>query len=61
MYEFDESERQYILTVLRAAHTQLLHELHHADAADYKQQLRRQIEVNETITAKVQNRVPAPV
>lgn len=61
MYEFDEGEKQYILTVLRAAHTQLLHELHHADAADYKQQLRHQIELNETITAKVQNRVPTPV
>lgn len=61
MYEFDESERHYILTVLRAAHTQLLHELHHADAADYKQQLRRQIEINEAITAKVQTRVPAAV
>ncbi len=61
MFEFDESERHYILTVLRAAHTQLLHELHHADAADYKQQLRRQIEINESITEKVMNRLPTPV
>jgi hypothetical protein len=61
MYEFDETQKHYILTVLRAAHTQLLHELHHADSAEYKQQLRRQIEINEAITAKVQDRVPAPV
>ena len=61
MFEFDESERHYILTVLRAAHTQLLHELHPADAADYKQQLRRQIEINESITEKVMNRLPTPV
>lgn len=61
VFDFDEREREYVLTVLLAAHTQLLHELHHADSADYKQQLRRQIELNERITLKVQERTPAAV
>lgn len=60
MFDFDEREREYVLTVLLAAHTQLLHELHHTDAADYKQQLRRQIELNERATMKMQERAGAP-
>ena len=57
MYELTEKERDYMLTVLLAAHTQLLHELHHADSADYKQRLRQQIELNEQVTLKVQQSV----
>jgi type II secretory pathway predicted ATPase ExeA len=57
MHEFDERERDYMLTVLLAAHTQLLHELHHADSTEYKQQLRSRIELNEMVTLKVQGRV----
>lgn len=61
MFEFDEREREYLQTILLAAHTQLLHELHHSDSADFKQQLRRQIELNERITLKVRERTHAAV
>lgn len=54
MRELIENERDYLLTVLVAAHTQLMHELHHADSKEYKADLRRQIELNESVTVKVQ-------
>jgi hypothetical protein len=61
MVELNEKERDYLLTVLLAAHTQLMHELHHADSNEYKTQLRRQIELNEAATMKVQDRVASVV
>ncbi len=61
MYDFAETERSYLLSVLFAAHTQLMHDLHHADSTAYKQQLRHQIELNEAVTAKVEARVTTPV
>jgi hypothetical protein len=61
MDEFNERERDYMMTVLLAAHTQLMHELHHADSSEYKAELRRKIELNELVTMKVQARVAALV
>jgi len=61
MNEFTDRERDYLSTVLLAAHTQLMHELHHADSNEYKAQLRRQIELNESVTMKVQERVASVV
>jgi hypothetical protein len=61
MDEFNERERDYMMTVLLAAHTQLMHELHHADSSEYKSELRRKIELNELVTMKVQARVAALV
>lgn len=57
MIELNERERDYVLTVLLAAHKQMMHELHHADSAEYKQQLRRQIELNERVTMQVRQEV----
>ncbi len=61
MLDLSEKERQYLVTLLKAAHTELLHELHHADASEYKEQLRKQIEINELLTAKAQGKVPVTV
>lgn len=54
MVEFNEEEREYLLALLKSAHTRLLHELHHARRLDFKTQLKREIELNEEVMARVE-------
>lgn len=61
MIEFTAEEREYLITALRAAHTQLLRELHHASSKDYKATLRVQIDLNERVSVRVQAASEVPV
>ncbi|MGA7617495.1 MAG: hypothetical protein WBX15_20210 [Thermoanaerobaculia bacterium] len=51
-YEFSERERMYIARTLAHAHDELLHELNHTSSREFKEQLRREIEMNENIAAR---------
>ena len=48
-------ERQFLLDLFAARQTALLHELHHTDTYDYKEILKRQLEVLESLQQKVNN------
>ena len=48
-----EQERSFLLGVLEAMHPEMLHELHHTDAQEYRAFLRKRLETLESITAKI--------
>jgi hypothetical protein len=52
--EITEQERDYLVNLLDARHTAMLHELHHTDARDFKEMLRQMIEMVEHLRAKVE-------
>ena len=59
MLELTQDEQDYVESVLKCAHTELLRNLHHADCRDFRQALRSVIEMNERITGKVSGPEPA--
>ena len=54
-----DSEREFLLGLLDARHTSMLHELHHTDTNDYKQLLLQQIELLEKLKNKLKDAVSA--
>lgn len=54
MVELTNEEREYLLALLKSAHTRLLHELHHARRLDFKAQLKNEVEFNEAVTARLE-------
>lgn len=51
--DLSREEIDYIVETLTEAHKGLLHEIYHADSADYKDKLREIAGLNEIITAKL--------
>lgn len=52
--EITEQERGLLLELLEAKNTAMYHELHHTDARDYKDYVRRRIELLEGLKPKVE-------
>lgn len=46
-------EQNYLLEILDARREELLHELHHTDTLDFKEMLRRKIELVEAVRSKL--------
>ena len=53
-FDITEQERELLHEVLEARHVELLHELHHTDARDFKEMLKRKVEVLEGLKSKVE-------
>jgi hypothetical protein len=51
-------ERMLLLELLEAKDTAMFHELHHTDAREYKDYIKKKIELLEGLKAKVEERVP---
>lgn len=51
--ELTEHERAFLVEVLETLHPELLHELHHTDAHDYRVFLRKRLETLESLTARI--------
>lgn len=51
-------ERMLLLELLEAKNTAMFHELHHTDAREYKDYVRRKIELLEGLKAKVEQKGP---
>ena len=51
-FDITDEEREYLLEVLEARRAELLHELHHTDTLDFKEMLKRKVELVEGLTAK---------
>jgi len=53
MFELTTEERDYVSQLLKTAHDQMLHELHHTDTRSYEEGLKRRLEINERVTKKL--------
>ncbi len=55
MLDITDEEREYLLEILDARREELLHELHHTDTLDFKEMLRRNVELVEAVRSKLIN------
>lgn len=53
MFELTSDEREYLIETLEAAHTQLLHELHHVHRKQFRELLRQRVDLNEQLQEKL--------
>lgn len=53
MFDMTSDERDYLIETLEAAHTQLLHELHHVHRRQFREVLRQRVEINETLMQRL--------
>ncbi len=53
-FQFSEEERSLLLEVLQSAHTTALHELHHTDSHDFKNRLKKRIEMLEALEKQIE-------
>ena len=51
--DITDEEREYLLEILDARREELLHELHHTDTLDFKEMLRRNVELVEAVRSKL--------
>ena len=54
MFDITDEEREYLLEILEARRAELLHELHHTDTLDFKEMLKRKVELVEGLTSKLE-------
>ena len=54
-FEVTEAERDFLLELLEARHTSMLHELHHTDTHEYKQLLQQKVGLLEALRQKLIN------
>ena len=53
-FDITDQERDYLLELLEAKRSETLHELHHTDTLDFKEMLRRRVELVEGLRAKLE-------
>jgi hypothetical protein len=53
--DITDEEKEYLLEILDARREELLHELHHTDTLDFKEMLRRNVELVEAVRSKLIN------
>ena len=53
-FDINDQEREYLLEILEARRAELLHELHHTDTLDFKEMLKRKVELVEGLTSKLE-------
>ena len=52
--DITDEEREYLFELLEAKRTEMLHELHHTDTLDFKEMLKRKVELVEGLRSKVE-------
>ena len=52
--DITDQERDYLLELLEVRGKEMLHELHHTDAREYKEVVRRRIELVEGLRSKLE-------
>lgn len=57
--ELNEHERECLLELLEASQKEKIHELHHVRSSEYKQLLKRRIQILEGLAAKMLATEPA--
>ena len=51
-----DEEREFLLELLEAKHTSMMHELHHTDTHDYRQMLEQKLNVIEALQEKLKSK-----
>ena len=51
--ELSSHEREYLMNLVERRHSELIHELHHAVTHEYKDGLKREIELTEQVKVKL--------
>jgi hypothetical protein len=59
-FDVTDAEREFLVDLLDARHTSMLHELHHTDTYDYKQFLQEKIDLLEQLRQKLKSLTSAP-
>ncbi len=54
-FNLTEAEQEFLLELLEARHTSMLHELHHTDTYNYKQLLQQKIDLLERLRERLKN------
>ena len=57
-FDITDEEREYLLEILEAQREELLHELHHTDTLDFKEMLKRKVELVEAVRSKLAHARP---
>jgi hypothetical protein len=52
--DITEQERDYLLEILESKRSEIIHELHHTDTLDYKEMLKKRVEMVERLRSKVE-------
>ena len=55
MLNLTDAEQEFLLELLEARHTSMLHELHHTDTHEYKRLLERKVDLLESLREKLQH------
>jgi hypothetical protein len=58
MQDMRIDECEYLAKLLKRRHDELLHELHHSVTREYKEDLRREVDLTERLQSKL---LPVPV
>jgi hypothetical protein len=51
--EITDEEKEILSELLQSTYQQMLHELHHTDTADYKEMLKKRVDVVERLIQKI--------
>jgi hypothetical protein len=54
-FDVTDAEREFLVDLLDARHTSMLHELHHTDTYEYKQFLQGKIDLLEQLRQKLKS------
>jgi hypothetical protein len=54
-FDLDDREAQYLVSVLLDAHKNLLHDLHHTDAGQYKDRVEEQVALNDSLMRRLRS------
>ena len=57
--DITNEERDYLLEILEARREELLHELHHTDTLDFKEMLKRKVEMVEGLRSRLKTVPPS--
>jgi hypothetical protein len=57
-FDLTDAERDFLLELLDARHTSMLHELHHTDTYEYRELLQQRVSLLEQLQRKLKN-IPA--
>jgi hypothetical protein len=55
MLNLTDAEQEFLLELLEARHTSMLHELHHTDTYEYKRMLEQKVDLLENLREKLQH------
>lgn len=53
MLDISSAEREFLLELLEAKHSAMLHEIHHTDTEDFREMLKEQVDLLEELKVRI--------